>query len=871
MKLLITLRCQLRYGLLVFALLASAGMARGQAFDLTVAQDGTGSFTTVQAAINAAPVGRTAPFTIFIRNGRYKEKISVPANKTFLHFIGQSVANTVLTFDDFSGKPMPGGGTYGTSNSASVIINAADFAAFNITFENTTGESPQALAINVQGDRAVFQGCRFLGGQDTVLSQNPSATSPVKHYFRNCYIDGTVDFIFGSSTAIFERCVIYAKTRSAAGASYITAANTPQGQAYGYVFRNCIIPANHGLTSYFLGRPWQNSTGASMPFANNKVVLLKATYGAGIIRAEGWSTWDAGTNTALITFAEYKSRDFRGRLVNTSQRVPWSRQLQDADTAAYTKSAVLGSWDPCTVAAAVCAPFAQPIAVTNFRGVRGASVTAFRWNASWGIAGVQYELLRATTRRGTYTAVGTQTAASDSLYNFLASDAVPAAGSAFHYYVRATKAGLATHISDTVTISRVPTLTATASLPAFTQYTNGPSAPRTYQLAGDNLTSNVTLTAPAGFEISVNGGAVWNTSIVLTPTNNAIPTTTVSVRLNAAAVGTYSGNVTQASAGAATVNTAVTGSRVNTPEPISNVLQIWSMRVSNQDSAAVRSANLTASASQLRRLFVSNGTTVPTIPAYSARNGQAFSATANGDGTWTTAAGGPGGNLNRGFYEQFTVTATGRAVRIDSLLLKSAFYGTVSNTKLAVVYSRSNFVSDSADVVGGKGPGGSLLTGATGGFAVPILLPNQTNGLNASNQYRLALANTSLLLPAGQTLTLRLYWSCGSGSPGRYALLRDVQVKGEAQTVSATRSAVAKNVLVVYPNPAASEVTVAHTAATAGAQILVYRFDGRQVAAFAPVPGTVHTRLPLGAWATGHYLVVYADAQGRRSAAISKE
>ena len=170
MKLLITLQCQLRYGLLVFALLASAGMARGQAFDLTVAQDGTGSFTTVQAAINAAPVGRTAPFTIFIRNGRYKEKISVPANKTFLHFIGQSVANTVLTFDDFSGKPMPGGGTYGTSNSASVIINAADFAAFNITFENTTGESPQALAINVQGDRAVFQGCRFLGGQDTVLS-----------------------------------------------------------------------------------------------------------------------------------------------------------------------------------------------------------------------------------------------------------------------------------------------------------------------------------------------------------------------------------------------------------------------------------------------------------------------------------------------------------------------------------------------------------------------------------------------------------------------------------------------------------------------------------------------------------------------------
>lgn len=857
-------------GLATVGLLAAPGRAQAQTFDLTVAQDGTGNFTTVQAAVNAAPAGRTAAFTIFIKNGRYKEKITVPANKPFLQLVGQSVANTVLTFDDFSGKPMPGGGTYGTSNSASVIVNANDFSALNLTFENTTGDAPQALAINVSGDRAAFRNCRFLGGQDTVLAQGVG----YKHYFRNCYIDGTVDFIFGSSIAVFDRCVIYAKTRrDGLSGSYITAANTQAGQAHGYVFRNCIIPANQGTTSYVLGRPWQNSTGSS-PVAHNKVVFLKTTMGAGVVKPEGWAAWDAGTNTALITYAEFQSRNFRGGLVNVGQRVAWSRQLAVADTAQYATAAVLGSWDPCAVATDVCAPFTPSIAATNFRGVKGATATAFTWNASWGIALVQYELMRSATRRGTYAAVGQLTAASDTIYNFQATNVLPAAGAAYYYYVRATKAGLATHISDTVDISRVPTLVAPATLPAFTQYNAGASAPRTYQLTGENLTGPVTLTAPAGFELSVNGGTTWSGSaapITLTPANNVIPTTTVSVRLNAAAVGTYAGSVTQTSSGATTISTAVTGTKVNAPQPVSNVLQMWSLRVSNQDSAALRSASLTASAATLRRFFASNGTAVPGIPAYSARNGQALGASTNGDGTWTTAVGGPGGNLSRRHYEQFTVTAAGQAVRLDSLILKSAFYGTTSNTKLAVVWSRTGFGTDSVDVAAGRGPGGTLLGVANGGFATPILLPNQTAGLGSTNEYRLALANASPLLAAGQSLTVRLYWSCGSTSPGRYALLRDVQVKGEAQIVSATRSATAKIALVVYPNPAATEVTVAHAAATVGARVLVYRFDGRLLAVLTPALGTVQTRLALGTWAAGAYLVVYADAQGRRSVTISKE
>jgi pectinesterase len=213
-------------------------------------------------------------------------------------------------------------------------------------------------------------------------------------------------------------------------------------------------------------------------------------------------------------------------------------------------------------------------------------------------------------------------------------------------------------------------------------------------------------------------------------------------------------------------------------------------------------------------------------------------------------------------------------VRLDSLILSSAFYNTSSNTRLAVVYSRSNFVSDSADVAGGKGPGGSLLTGATGGFAVPILLPNQTAGLsNTANRYRLAFTNasTGIVLTPGQTLTIRLYWSSGSGSPGRYAMLRDVEVKGEARTMTANRPAVAKNTLVAYPNPATAEVTVNHAVAAAGSRLLVYSFDGRLVASQAPASHSTSTRVPMSGLAAGHYLVVYADSQGRSSVVISKQ
>jgi pectin methylesterase-like acyl-CoA thioesterase len=789
--------------------------SRLYAYDVTVAQDGSGNFTTIQAAVTAAPASRTAVYTIYIKDGIYSEKVTVPSTKPFLQFVGQSVANTILTWHDDNTTPNGMGGTLGTGGSGSIVVNATDFSALNMTFVNSYGDGSQAVAVSLYADRAAFKNCRFLGNQDTLLTYE-SGGAVSRHYFRDCYIDGNVDFIFGNAIAIFDNCVVYAKTRVVnAATSYITAANTPATQNYGYLFRNTKIPSNNGTTLYYLGRPWQNSTGfttAAGTLANNKVIFSKTKVGVNELQPAGWVTWDAGTDVTKITNGEYKTTYFDGHPVNVSQRVSWSKQLAPADTVQYTLTNLFGTntgtatttgtpvaaaWNPTALGADFGTYRAPDIAVANLQATKGASQTTIQWNISWAMAGIKYDLMRSTNNT-TFTLLSSQTATTDSLYNFSATDALPAAGTAYYYRVVASKAGLPTHTTPSIQVSSVPTITTSSTtLAAFTQYNTGTSAVQTYTVAAVNLTNNLVITPPTGFEISTNGGTSWSgnaTPITLTPSANTLASTTVSVRLNTATVGVTSGNITHVSTGASPVNVAVTGNRLNTAAPQSDPLIWWPLTRNNQDSAAVRSARITATAPTLKALYVSNGTTLSTIPAYSAKFGQALGATANGDGTWAVV----GGTLKRNYYEQFTVMATGGAVRLDSLLLSSAFYNTSSNTKLAVGYSRSNFVSDSADVSAGVGPG--LSSTAYGSFAAPILLPNQTNG--PTNVYHLVLnGSTGVTLAAGQTLTIRLYWACGSTGTPRYALLKNVVVKGAATTITATASAPALADIQLYPNP----------------------------------------------------------------------
>ncbi|HEY1115325.1 MAG TPA: pectinesterase family protein [Chitinophagaceae bacterium] len=748
-------------------------------YDVVVAKDGSGNYLTVQAAIDAAPTNRTTPYVIYIKNGKYKEKITIPSNKPFIHLIGESVANVILTYDDYSGKPMPGGGTHGTANSASVTVNAADCFFANITFENTTGESPQALAINVNADRVVLVNCRFLGGQDTVLTNGTG-----RQYFKNCYIDGTVDFIFGGAKALFDSTVIYPKTRSVAGASYITAANTAQGQAYGYVFRDCVIPSNFGGTVYTLARPWQNDGTNTSP-AHNKTVLINATMGGNIVAPEGWSTWTAATNTSVIYYGEYRTRRFDSTLMDVSRRVPWSYQLTAEQAATYTTAAIFGTWDPCAVSSLVCSAPAKEIAVSNFHAKKGSATTPslLRWNISWPMTGITYELFRSSDNV-TFSKINEQTAITDTAVNFSYSEAIPAPGNTYYYYVRASKGGLAAHLTDTVLVSSTPTITVTGTLGTFKQGVGAPSTAQAYTVSGVNLTTGVTITPPAGYEVSANNGAAWynsTTPLVLAQAGGVLASTTISVRLNATAAGSYTGHIVHSSTGAAAVNQAVNGTVQTAPlPPAAAVLQHWPMSFNNEDSAAVRSPGVQATTPTFSRFTVSNGTQVATIPAYSPIFGQAFGASTNGDGTWTTASGGPGGNLNRSNYEQFTIKGTqGYTVKVDSFVVTTAMYATSSNVKVAVVYSRSSFVSDSANVTGGNGPSGAMLSSANGGFTTPVIPAQQNEG--PTNSYAFALADaTGVMLNAGETLTVRIYYSCGSTSPGRYAFLKDVKVKGVA-------------------------------------------------------------------------------------------
>ena len=214
------------------------------AFDIVVAKDGSGQFTTIQQAINSVrdfrPEGRT---TIFIKNGVYKEKIVLPTQKTELTLIGESVDSTIITWDDHANINQ-----MGTFKTYTFFVGGNDIVFEQLTIENNAPQLGQAVALHVEGDRIVFVNCRFLGNQDTIYLGREGSRA----YFNHCYIEGTTDFIFGPSTAWFEDCLIYCKRNS-----YITAASTPKYIKYGLIFNNCQISQAGNVTSMYLGRPWR--------------------------------------------------------------------------------------------------------------------------------------------------------------------------------------------------------------------------------------------------------------------------------------------------------------------------------------------------------------------------------------------------------------------------------------------------------------------------------------------------------------------------------------------------------------------------------------------------------------------------------------
>ncbi|MBN1116842.1 MAG: pectin esterase [Bacteroidales bacterium] len=296
--------------------------AAQEKLSITVAQDGSGDYKTIQEAVSACRAFQTAEKVIFIKNGIYKEKILVDSFLTHLKLIGESTEKTILSFDDFAGKE-----NMGTFRSYTLKITGDDVVIENMTIENSAGEVGQAVALHVEGDRCLFLNCRILGNQDTIYAAGQKS----RQYFADCYIEGTTDFIFGAATAIFDRCTIHSKRNS-----YITAASTPQGKLFGYVFRSCKLTASPDATRVYLGRPWRDYA---------KTVFLNCEMGEHII-PEGWHNWGKPEREKTSFYAEYQST---GSGAAPDKRVDWSHQLSKKEAKKYQTEIIFqeeSTWIP---------------------------------------------------------------------------------------------------------------------------------------------------------------------------------------------------------------------------------------------------------------------------------------------------------------------------------------------------------------------------------------------------------------------------------------------------------------------------------------------------------------------------------------------
>lgn len=305
--------------------------------DITVAGDGTGNYKTIQEAINSVRDLRTDRVTIHIKKGVYNEKLVVPSWKTSITLIGEQKDSTIITYNDYSGKLVPGGkDAFGkdklsTFTSYTLLVQGKDFKAENLTIRNTAGRVGQAVAVHVEADRAVFKNCSILGNQDTLYA----AVKNTRQYYLNCYIEGTTDFIFGEATAVFQSCTIRNLTNS-----YITAAATGNDQRFGFVFFDCSLVADNSVTKAYLGRPWR-------PYA--KTVFIRTKLGAHIAE-EGWEPWKGDVlfpnKEKTAYYAEYRSS---GVGAQSPSRVEWSHQLSQKEAKKYTLENIFrtaDSWIP---------------------------------------------------------------------------------------------------------------------------------------------------------------------------------------------------------------------------------------------------------------------------------------------------------------------------------------------------------------------------------------------------------------------------------------------------------------------------------------------------------------------------------------------
>ena len=315
--------------LLLMALTATITAQAANPYDnpdtITVARDGTGEFRTISEAIEVCRAFMEYHKVIFVKAGTYKEKIVIPSWLTHIEILGENPEQTIITYDDHANILYPPTGKgMGTFRTYTLKVEGSDITLKNLTIENNAAKLGQAVALHTEGDRIKIIGCRLLGNQDTLYT----GVANTRLWLQDCYIEGTTDFIFGPSTAWFEACTIHSKADS-----YVTAASTPQGQQWGYVFNHCRLTAAPGVNKVYLGRPWR-------PYAHT--LFMNSELGAHILPL-GWENWNNPANEKTARYAEYANT---GAGANTGARAPWTRQLSRKEAQQVTPEQVLRQWKP---------------------------------------------------------------------------------------------------------------------------------------------------------------------------------------------------------------------------------------------------------------------------------------------------------------------------------------------------------------------------------------------------------------------------------------------------------------------------------------------------------------------------------------------
>ena len=307
---------------------------------VTVAADGTGDVTTVQAAVDKVASGNTSAVTITIKKGTYSGVVSVPSTKPYITFVGATgtASDVVLTASRSNSQG------YGTAGSATVTLLAKNTTMKNLTVQNAYDEATngysQAVALNAAADRQVFNNVRLLGNQDTLLTWGATSSTPTRQYFVNSYIEGDVDFIFGNGTSVFSKCTIKSLTRgSSTNNGYITAASTYSGNTYGFLFVGSTFTTNAPAGTVYLGRPWHPGSASGY---NPQVLYRESTLGAHIHTAQPWTDM-SGFSWKDARFYEYANTG-AGATVNSNRP-----QMSASTAASYTAAKYLAGsdgWNP---------------------------------------------------------------------------------------------------------------------------------------------------------------------------------------------------------------------------------------------------------------------------------------------------------------------------------------------------------------------------------------------------------------------------------------------------------------------------------------------------------------------------------------------